>query len=155
MSCYFYGCWNGPGHFFWMPGGRYVSGAAQGLEYFGSDHAHIDGGMAPRSRDGAIVWRGQGSTLSDRQHIEYRSAECPQGQFLLHHLGNGHTAIQWWDRTQGDTRGGCNSTVLLEGEHTADEMLAALREHFPHVLANLTKAGVELVQVHATTRASP
>ena len=26
--------------------------------------------------------------------------ECPQGQFLLHHLPNGFTAIAWWDRTQ-------------------------------------------------------
>lgn len=69
------------------------------------------------------------------------------GQSLLHHLDTGFTAIQWWDRCQGDTRGACNSTVLLEGKHTAEEMLAALREHFPHVLANLEKAGVKLVEV--------
>jgi hypothetical protein len=62
-------------------------------------------------------------------------------------LDTGYTAISWWDRNQGDTRGACNSTVLLEGTHTADEMVAALREHFPHVAANLAKAGIELVEV--------
>jgi hypothetical protein len=75
------------------------------------------------------------------------SGECPQGQFLLHHGVHGYTLIQWWDRCQGDTRGACNSSILLEGDHTSEEMLAALREHFPHVLANLERAGVALVEV--------
>jgi len=72
--------------------------------------------------------------------------ECPQGQFLRHQL-LGYTLIQWWDRCQGDKRGACNSTVLLEGEHTTEEMLAALALHFQHVLENLKRAGVELVEV--------
>lgn len=38
---------------------------------------------------------------------------------------------------------------LLDGEHPTDEMLAALAEHFPHVLANLHSHGVQLVEVHA------
>ena len=55
--------------------------------------------------------------------------------------------MQWWDGNQGDTRSNCNSTILVKGEHTAEEMLAALHEHFPHVAQNLEKAGVKLVDV--------
>jgi hypothetical protein len=60
----------------------------------------------------------------------YETEECPQGQFLRHVLDSGYTAISWWDRTQYDKRGAINSTILLEGEHTSDEVLAAGREHF-------------------------
>lgn len=88
-----------------------------------------------------------GSARQDRRkqsrvEYEYDSEEFPQGEFLLHHLDNGYTAIQWWDRCQGDTRSGCNSTVLVKGVHTAAEMLEALRQHFPHVVANLERAGI-------------
>jgi len=87
------------------------------------------------------VFAATGLTPNERSSIGYRAQECPQGQFLLHVLDNGFTAIQWWDRCQGDTRGACNSTVLLEGQHTAEEVLAAAREHFPHVLENLERGG--------------
>lgn len=148
--CFYFGCWNDAGHYLFARGGRDVPYAERKpVETFGDD-VHIDGSLAPRrTRDGKIVWFGQGATRRDRMQIDSRSGECPQGQFLLHHLDNGYTAIQWWDRTQGDTRPGCSGTVLLEGVHAADAMLAALREHFPHVLANLTKSGVALVQVEA------
>jgi hypothetical protein len=84
----------------------------------------------------------------DESGILNYSGECPQGQFLRHVLPNGFTAIQWWDRCQGDGRGACNSTVLLEGTHTTPEMLEALYAHFPHVAENLKRAGVQLVEVH-------
>lgn len=122
------------------------------IEFYG-DRVHLDSTLAPRvhqpwyGADGFICWASKGKTQEERSRITYRSEECPQGQFLLHHLDNGFTAIQWWDRCQGDTRGACNSTILLEGEHDAATMLAALAEHFPHVLENLKKAGVELVEI--------
>jgi hypothetical protein len=119
--------------------------------YFGADRVSLDGTLAPRKLharyDGGLRWVGEGKTRKERLDIEYSTGECPQGQFLLHVLDNGYTAIQWWDRCQGDQRYGCSSTVLLEGAHTAEEMLAALREHFPHVLANLDRAGIKLVEV--------
>jgi hypothetical protein len=80
--------------------------------------------------------------------LKVQSEEYQQGQFLRHEL-LGFTALQWFDRCQGDIRGACNSTILLEGVHTSEEMLAALAEHFPHVLENLKRAGVELVEVEA------
>jgi hypothetical protein len=147
VKCFFFGCWGEPGHFIHAPGGARLW-AADHLEYFG-DHVHLDGNLAPRivKRSPALCWAGRGKTVEDRRRLLYESDECPQGQFLLHLLDTGYTAIAWWDRTQGDSRSGCNSTLLLEGEHTAEGMLTALRTHFPTVLANLTKAGVQLVDV--------
>jgi hypothetical protein len=150
--CLYFGCWNGPGHFLFAPGGRDVGSDAARLVYYG-DHVHLDGTLAPRrmKRSGHLCWQGQGKTRDDRWAILDESEEYPQGQFLRqflrHELDTWFTVIQWWDRTQGDSRGACNSTILLEGRHTSDEMLAALKEHFPHVLENLTKAGVTLVEV--------
>jgi len=143
--CFYFGCWNKPGHFLAGPDGCWPGREFARLEYYGEDRAmHLDGTLAPRRMRGTdeLCWRGMGDG-----RIEYRSDECPEGQFLLHVLDTGYTAIQWWDRRQGDRRGACNSTILLEGQHTAEEMLVALQEHFPHVLANLTKAGVALVEV--------
>jgi hypothetical protein len=89
-----------------------------------------------------------GETREKSNRILYDSEECEQGLFFLHHLDTGFTAVQWWDRTQGDERGGCNSTVLLEGRHTAEEMLEALAKHWPQILANLTRANVQLREIH-------
>ncbi len=102
--------------------------------------------FAPQRKSGGpIVF---GDNRNHRDQDRYNATECPQGQFLRHRFGK-WTLIQWWDRCQGDKRGACNSTLLLEGEHTTEGMIAALKEHFPHVLENLEKAGVELVEVHA------
>lgn len=147
MKCFYFGCWNEAGHFLFAPGGRsafqVVGRETDRIEHYGN-RRHLDGTLAPRveHRTKRIVWNGMDDT-----RIEYRSEECPQGQFLLHHLDNGYTAIQWWDRCQGDTRGACNSTVLLEGEHTSPVMLAALREYFPHVLENLERGSPDIEQM--------
>ena len=145
-TCFYFGCWNCPGHFSFAPGGRTVHGDR--IEHYGKgDHRHhLDGSLAPRKHasDGHLCWGGQDGK---ERRIDYRSEEYPQGQFLIHHLDNGFTAMQWWDRNQGDNRGACNSTVLLKGEHGGGEMLMALHAHFPHVAENLKKAGVALDEV--------
>ena len=151
--CFYFGCWNQPGHYIRSADSRHVSHDVRRRveSYRVEGHAmdlHLDGTLAPRRNcDGKICWEGQGETAQDRSRIHSNSSECAQGEYLLHTLSNGFTAIQWWDRCQGDERGACNSTVLLEGAHTADEMVAALEQHFPSVLANLKKHGVELVNV--------
>ena len=145
--CWYFGCWNNAGHYLHLPGGKWD----HRLEHYGNqpDRAHLDGTLAPRrhKRSGAICWSGQGKTSDERCRIEYDSEELPQGQFLRHVLNTGVTAISWWDRNQGDTRGACNSTILLEGDRTTEELLAALALHFPHVLENLKRARVELVEI--------
>lgn len=145
--CYFFGCWNQPGHYLHGPDGKWD----HRLEYYnnGAGRVHLDGTLAPRKHryTGQLCWVSQGGEESGRRRIEYDSSEYPQGHFLRHVLNTGFTAIQWWDRCQGDTRGACNSTILLEGQHTSEEMLAALAKHFPHVLENLKRHGVELIEV--------
>lgn len=148
--CFYFGCWGEPGHYL-FPKERFR--VRDAIEWYGppGKRRHIDGTLAPRlARDGQITWEGRSTREERSTYGRNPSAECPQGHFLVHHLDNGFTAMQWWDRSQGDTRGGCNSTILLEGEHTADEMLAALHEHFPRVAANLKAAEIELVEVRRT-----
>lgn len=155
IRAYFFGCWNEAGHFLWSRGGY----SAESSRDFPRAERALDGTLAPRrmGRDrrrgperlqpGALCWMGQGRTPEERQGIDHDSAEYPQGQYLVHQLPNGFTAMAWWDRCQGDTRGGCSSTVLLEGTHDAAAMLEALAQHFPHVLTNLERHGVQLVEV--------
>lgn len=146
MSVYFFGCWNKPGHFLYGPRGAYVYMREIDIvtRYRGGDGKdhHLDSTLAPRELGGRIIWKSKAGLPSNRN-----GSECAQGQFLRHVLSNGFTALQWWDRCQGDTRGACNSTVLVEGERTTEEMLAALRENFPSVVENLERAGVKLVEV--------
>lgn len=133
---FYFGCWGRPGHHLFEPGGSFVPHTVENSVVWFADRRHIDGNLAPRRTvDGEICWRGQKG-----------AEECPQGQYLIHFLDNGYTAMQWWDRNQGDTRSACNSTILMKGEHTEEEMLAALREHFPTVVANLEKAGIGLMK---------
>jgi hypothetical protein len=151
----FFGCWNEAGHFMWSPGGGRPR-RSDDVEY-AAPGVHLDGSLAPRNWKSTyygvgLCWQAQGETREKRDRIGYNSNEYPEGQFLRHFLPNGFTAIQWWDRHQGDSRGACNSTMLLEGEHTTEEMLAALRQHFPHVVANLERGGISLVEVHKTVK---
>lgn len=144
--CFYFGCWNRPGHYLHEPGG--MSARDDRIAYYRPGR-HLDGTLAPRrGRSGGLCWVDQVPPERNEREWEIRySGEYPQGQFLRHVLPNGFTAIQWWDRCQGDERGACNSTILLEGERTSAECLAALAEHFPHVLENLKRHGVELVEV--------
>lgn len=154
--CFFFGCWGEVGHYLFGVDGRSItSETARPVVWYAKagEDVHIDGTLAPllwwRGYGGGITFAGNYNSSEERHKAQFRTEECPPGQFLLHVLSNGFTAIQWWDRNQGDSRGASNSTILLEGTHTAEEMLAALAEHFPRVLANLKRAGIELVQVTA------
>ncbi len=130
----FFGCWNEAGHHLVQPGGRQVTWLSAEERYRLS--RELDGAFAPqRTRNGRIFCAHGAS-----------AQECPQGQFARHQHA-GYSLIAWWDRCQGDTRFNSSSTVLLEGEHTSEELLAALAEHFPSVLENLRRNGVELVEV--------
>lgn len=85
------------------------------------------------------------------QRYSYRSEELPQGCFLYHRIrsssGRVYSMISWWDRTQGDERGACNSTFIVPGTHDAEQLLVWLPVAFPLQVQRLTAAGVRLVQV--------
>jgi len=149
---YYFGVWDRPGHYLHKPGGVYARSEEHVVYFDGvvsgpggprAGRRHLDGTLAPRrtlSKSPIVSCEAAGL-------LKHASEECPQGQFLRHDLSNGYTAIQWWDRVQGDGRYGCNSTLLARGEFTSREMLAMLSEHFGSRLARLDEAGVSLVEV--------
>jgi hypothetical protein len=143
----FFGCWGRAGHYLFGPGGSLPSMSTQSSRDLCTK---LDGSYAPRrGRSGALCWRAMAPTAEADRLLGWEirdSGECPQGQFLHHHL-DGFSLIQWWDRCQGDTRPGCNSTVLLVGEHDSATVRAAARKHFPEVLRNLERHCVELLEV--------
>lgn len=143
-GCLYFGCWKEPGHILIGLDGRAVSSRHPAVRFVVGDKTiHIDGSLAPRQVRGyPVCWK----AICERARAHY-CGEAPQGQFLRHELPNGYTAIQWWDRQQGDTRPGSNSTILLEGIHDSAELIAALDAFFPNVRANLVRGGVQLVEV--------
>jgi len=129
----FFGCWGEAGHVLRRPAGRSVLPPGLHVKLCGM----LDSNLAPRrTRRGSISWGG-----ADSAAVEY-----PQGQFLRHQM-LGYTILSWWDRCQGDSRPGSNSSIIAVGVYTSEVMLAALAEHFPTVIENLKRAGVELVEV--------
>lgn len=159
IEVYYFGVWERAGHFLHRPDGGYISAFQRNVVNYDTPLGqtyHIDGTLAPRRlspRFGGGLWcPALWVTERERSRFEYNSAECEQGQFFRHLLSNGFTAIQWWDRNQGDPRAACNSTVLLRGDHPTPVLLAALEEHFPKVKANLDRAGVELVELEIPKR---
>ena len=144
---YFFGCWNAAGHYLFAPGGRTVYATDGRREIEVVDGIHLDANYAPRrDRSGQTIWSAMGANIEARQRLTYRSEEMEQGAFLRHERG-GFTLISWWDRTQGDDRGGCNSTLLVEGSHPSEVMLMILGESFPHIVANLESSGIRLREV--------
>lgn len=143
LRAYFFGCWNQAGHFLFDSQGRRVWNTPLG------DDSQYDTTYAPRF-DGNrhVTFKAVTRDEHERYRIDSRTSEAPQGHFLRHYLKDiGFTLISWWDRSQGDKRGACNSNLFLEGDHTSEIMLGALRERFPHVLANLEQAGIKLIEV--------
>lgn len=142
---YWHGCWLTAGHYLFGRDGRSTDDRA--FEYL-----WLDAGYAPmRDRYHRIVFVMQEETHEARRTLTYRCEELPQGQFLRHVIKNNrgeiHTMIAWWDRTQGDTRGACNSCYIVKGEHSSSEMLRWLPNHFPKQAERLRVAGVELLEV--------
>lgn len=144
----------GPGMHLLRPDGQRLTSEDYLVEHYRRGEVHVDSTLAPRRSKseygrpgGQLLWTGSGLTRPDRRDLEYRSEECPQGQFLRHELDTGFTVISWWDRNQGDHRGGINSNIFLEGVHTSEEVVTAGLLRFHSVFENLKKAGIELVEV--------
>lgn len=144
---WWHGCWLDSGHHLFTRNGKSAH------DVFPFDQDRLDGGYAPRKVDSTykIDYSQRFDNIeqreSHRRRLEYQSEELPQGQFLRHVI-EGFTVITWWDRTQGDTRSGCNSCYIVEGDHTSEQMLKWFPKHFPKQAAQLEKAGVKLVEVH-------
>lgn len=159
---YFFGYW-GDGHLLHHIGGRTVR-PGDGIPFDPFTNAPwLDGGLAPkqvtessarrylRAYDvghpvGALFCSIDGRSEDERRWLRHNGAECEMGKFVRHYF-RGYTLIAWWDRTQGDGRGACNSVFLVEGNHTSHEMLTLWPQCFPLQAANLSRAGVQLREV--------
>lgn len=154
---WWHGCWLNPGHYLFAPEGRSPRAGECPAKRDFWDAQWFDGGLAPRLLsprawlpeafsipvDRIVFTRMSGEDRDLRQRLEGRSEECPQGEFLLHAIA-GCTVAAWWDRTQGDTRSACNSCLIVEGAHSANEMLALFLQLFPRQAKRLAAAGVAL-----------
>lgn len=157
---WWHGCWLRPGHYLFDRNGRSDSGMEPcplGRGVF--EVGWLDGSLAPRRvragarpplepLSGGVVYRRMGRNVATlRQSLERCSDEAPQGEFLLHAIG-GCTIAAWWDRTQGDERGACNSCLILENPPgsgwCAKDLLALFPRLFPVQAARLASAGVQL-----------
>jgi hypothetical protein len=156
---WWHGCWGEPGHYLFDRLGR--RGRAMErcpLQPTGSlfESAWLDGGLAPRRlrerawlpdfefpADRIVFTRLGGEDKYLRYRIESESEEATQGEFLLHKIA-GCTIAAWWDRTQGDARGACNSCLIVEGGHEAEAMVELFPRLFPAQAARLAAAGVEV-----------
>ena len=103
MQAFYFGCRQGPGHFFHDASG---SRWHQSLEAEGNPWGYtVDGGLQPKGID------------------------QKEGVAALHHK-DGWTALAFWDRSQ-DQRGGCCSVFLCDQLLTFSEMLDMARQKFP------------------------
>ena len=151
---WFFGCWDQPGHYLHGRDGAAPSTKPHALVQM---HHRLDGCYAPRKMlsgvlSGQIVFTAQCGGFRDAaQFLETRSGELDQGHYLRHRFeGTDVSLISWWDRTQGDTRHGCNSAFVVVGDHTAEALVDAFPRVYPSRAARLERAGVRLVEVKPT-----
>lgn len=156
MRIYYFGVWEQSGHHWAGPGGNYAyEREVQDVPF----KEWIDGGYAPRRfKDGYFGRRSlvknpmccfamECKTADARMHVgQYDTEEFAQGEFLIHKKA-GWTLMSWWDRTHGDTRGACNSSIVAQGDFEDHQMFDLLAEHFPKIADDLAKAGVVLKNV--------
>jgi hypothetical protein len=123
MKIFYFGCVEQAGHYLWVPGPRsaYRESTPWGANApWGANG--IDGMLAPHEnpRCGYLT-KGYGCDCSQREGV------------AAIHYKDGWTAISFWDRSV-DTRPGCNSTFLADGNYTFEEMLAHAQNYFPSVM---------------------
>jgi len=119
VKMFYFGPWDGAGHFLHDECGLTVYGENRGTLPWGDE---ADGGLQPHFEN---------CRRRRSQYTQY--CDCgngPEGVANLHHK-NGWTALSFWDRSV-DTRGACNSTYFAEGTFTFDEMVAMASERFAH-----------------------
>ena len=105
-DAYYFGCWGDSGHFMFNRDGETAERNARAI-------------LPPPLRVPDATLTPKGPQI--------------QGVALLHHV-EGWTAISFWDRSV-DSRPGSNSTFILRGTLTWDEVIEQSRAAFPSVWA--------------------
>jgi hypothetical protein len=104
-TAFYFGCWDGPGHFLHVPGGRTREHSLP--PDFPLRFHILDGGLLP----------------PNLPEVE--------GRATFIHI-NGWTVMSFWDRSV-DTRGKCNSAFLFRGRLSFSEACHEAAEAFPSV----------------------
>ena len=103
---YFFGCVSTPGHYLWGADGR------EQYPLF----RHFSDALGVSLDTGVLKEAG----IPD---IPGRACFLQRG---------GYSLVCWWDRS-GDTRPGSNSAFIVEGDHSADEVLRLGVKFFPRI----------------------
>ncbi len=110
----FFGAWDRPGHYYWLPGRR--SAETSRLLPASLAGGKIDGRLAPQKRE---------------PRYPNRLLET-EGEAAVHHI-EGWTVVAWWDRSV-DRRGMSNSALLMRGTHTMSAVFLEAADKFPELL---------------------
>ena len=101
-ECYFFGCKGEPGHYLYMQAGRVIRNADA---LFPFQWTILDAGLLPQGGDQT------------------------EGAAALVRF-NGWTVVSFWDRSV-DERRGCNSSFVVPGEWSFDQVIAISKIRFP------------------------
>ena len=125
--CFYFGCWNQPGHYLHDKTGCNLRGVGPFRDMF-DPATTLDTRYAP----GVSALRAAGR----RFDIPANQDEHETARYDV----DGWTVLAMWDRSV-DTRGGCNAAFIAEGPHTDAEMWMLARRDFPRIVARLKVAG--------------
>lgn len=112
---YYFGCWDGPGHYHFLPGGRIAPREAMIGPKAGDFTPwgwRIDTQLCPR-------WQATGERV--------------EGNAALHHR-DGWTAVAFWDRSVDGRHNSC-SVFAFEELLSFDEAVLKAKHFFPEVWA--------------------
>lgn len=111
MDNFYFGCWDRPGHFLFLPNGWQAHGSNVPKDFPCRDGA-LDGGFLPPN--------------------------LPQneGRASLWHV-SGWTILTFWDRSV-DSRTGCCSAFVMRGDLTFEQAVATSRNVFPGIWKRFT-----------------
>ena len=130
-AIYYFGCWDGPGHFLWSTDGR----TFRRNEPLPPSLRRLDGTLCG---DPALADHG-GRRSGEPLYWPATERRQPQGVARLHHV-DGWTVLAWWDRS-GDSRGGSNSAFVAEGTLGAGVIATLGAVAFPGIWARIEAAG--------------
>jgi hypothetical protein len=127
VKVFYFGAWDGPGHYLWKPTGR-TTWAKAGPWAPGD----LDASSYRRDYRGVAIPTGRGVVPVDAAEV--------QGVWQLTRgtdaAGGAWTALGCYDRT-ADSRRGSISVFVAEGDHDEQAMKALAERHFPAVWARI------------------
>ena len=128
LECFYFGHSQGSGHVFF-------SAARSGYDL----EREVGRALGRGGLDTCLCWNGP---RLDRERYDQRQRDETEGRALLTH-GGGWTAVAFWDRS-GDRRGASNTTFIVRGTLTFEQVIRVARHRWPSIWSRFT---FEVVQV--------